>query len=106
MKFIVRDCLVMLDFPRKVLLALTALSAVDALAGALAGLGWLRNIWFFADKSGWRVASDLAFIEGAVLFSAGSFIAFFSMNFNKREKTLIAVGAALIGLSIALGMLV
>jgi hypothetical protein len=92
------------DYLKKIILVSAALLILDISMGALAGLGWLNNVWYFADKSSFRVASDLAFIEGAVVFSAGSFIAFFSLHLNIREKSLIAVGAVLVGISLALGV--
>jgi len=82
---------------------MTILSIIDVSIGVFFGL--FLPIGYFSKKSITRIASDLAFVEGAVIFFIGAFIAFLRSTLSSSAKALIIIGAATIGLSIAFGML-
>jgi len=61
-------------------------------------------IEYFSEKSFTRIASDLAFVEGAVIFFVGALVAFFRSSFSSTPKKFMIVGAAMIGLSVVFGI--
>jgi len=98
---------------------------------AVFSFSFLQDFWFFASKSIAYILSDLLFFEGAILFAVGAFVAS-GLSIFKIEKAsslyaspeghaeylresrkkqfkfgtvLIAIGAILIGSSIAIGTL-
>jgi hypothetical protein len=62
-------------------------------------------IGYFSDKSFSRIVSDLAFIEGAMIFFAGALMAFYRSSFSSMTKILMIIGTAMIGLSVVFGVL-
>ena len=82
---------------------MSVLSVADMLIGVF--LGMFLPIGYFAQKSVMRIASDLSFVEGAVIFLAGALLAFFRSTLTSPVKVLIIAGAAMIGLSVVFGML-
>jgi len=62
-------------------------------------------IGYFSHKSFTRIVSDLAFIEGAVIFFAGALMAFYRSRFSSPTKVSMIIGAAMIGLSVVFGLL-
>jgi CHASE2 domain-containing sensor protein len=62
-------------------------------------------VGYFSQKTITRIASDLAFVEGAVIFFAGALIAFYRLSISSPVKILMTIGAAMIGLSVVFGML-
>lgn len=88
---------------RNVILALAALSCADALLGLLSTLFF--PVGFFANKTMPRIASDLAFLEGATIFLSGAVLAFMNNKLSLNAKTLMIVGPAMIGVSLLLGAL-
>jgi hypothetical protein len=62
-------------------------------------------IEYFSHKSSMRIASDLAFIEGAAIFFVGAVMAFYRSSFSSTVKALMIVGIAMIGLSVMFGIL-
>jgi len=85
-------------------LILTVLSISDVVIGAFFMLFF--PIGYFSGKPIVRIASDLAFLEGAVIFFAGALMAFIRSTFPSKVKVLIIVGAAMMGLSVVFGMLI
>jgi hypothetical protein len=81
---------------------LTVLSIVDLIAGVFSMLFF--PIGYFAGKSAVRIASDLAFIEGALIFFVGALMAFVYSEQTSRMKALIIIGGALIVVSILFGV--
>ena len=75
----------------------------DVAVGTFIWLGF--PIGYFADKSVSRIASDLAFVEGAVIFFAGALTAFFRQTFSPTVKAVMVLGAAMVGLSVVFGLL-
>jgi hypothetical protein len=84
---------------KKVFSSLAILLIVDFAAGMSVPL--FHGIGVFLEKTGVEVASDFAFVEGAAILFAGSLMAFFSQGFRVREKILMIIGAAMIGISVA-----
>jgi len=62
-------------------------------------------IGYFSHKSFTRIASDLAFLEGALMFFAGALMAFYRSSLSSTTKVLMIIGAAMIGLSVVFGVL-
>jgi hypothetical protein len=103
----------------RILLVMSVLSITDFSIGVFFGLilPWMPlrpysialfsaiPIGYFSQKSFTRIASDLAFIEGAVIFFVGAIMAFFRSSFSSAVKVLMIVGAAMIGLSVVFGIL-
>jgi hypothetical protein len=87
---------------KRLLLTSAILLVVDISIGALSGL--FHNVKFFSQKSGARVASDLAFLEGAVILFVGAVAAFFSSKPGLREMALIIIGVVMFGMSVVFGM--
>jgi hypothetical protein len=95
-----------LDLPAlfgRILLVTAVLSISDVSIGILAYAGF--PVGYFSQKSIARIASDLAFVEGAVIFFVGALMAFFRSSFSSNVKVLMIVGAAMIGLSVVFGIL-
>ncbi len=104
---------------RRILLLITILVFVDVCIGVFFGpfLSWISlnpysvalfsavPIEYFSHKSFTRIASDLAFIEGAVTFFAGALMAFYRSGLSSTTKVLMTIGAAMIGLSVVFGVL-
>lgn len=112
---------------KNVLLIIASLSIFDVLV-AFSGAPYLsRNIVAFLGKSRTVILSDLLFLEGVIIFAAGSFIAV-AMAARKTEPPsnsstdiaddaqqtpkrinistlMMIIGAVLIGLSITVGAL-
>lgn len=71
----------------------------------------VASVWVtFLTKQGWytiiRTLSDLLFVEGAVIFAAGSFMLLATSKIKLSTcKRVIIVGAGAIGLAIAIGTL-
>ena len=98
---------------------MSILSLADFLIGVFFGLflPWLPlnpysiallstiSIDYFSHKSSLRIASDLAFIEGATVFFVGALMAFYRSSFSLNVKALIIIGIAMIGLSVVFGIL-
>lgn len=80
------------------------LSIADVSLGAFFGL--FLSIGYFSGKTITRIASDMAFLEGAVIFCAGSALAFFSSHLSSRYIILMIVGAAMLGVSVVFGWLI
>lgn len=103
----------------RISLVMSILSIADLSIGVFFGLflSWmplnpysiaLFSAWpigYFSHKSFTRIASDLAFIEGAVIFFAGALMAFYRSSFSSTTKALMIIGAAMIGLSVVFGIL-
>lgn len=87
---------------KKILLTLAVLSIADLGIGMSAGL--FHGIGFFPEKSECRLASDLAFVEGATILFIGSIMAFHSRNVKLREIAVTTVGAIMIGLAVVFGI--
>lgn len=65
-----------------------------------------KGNWFFSDKSQVRILSDLLFIEGAITFAVGAFIALgMSKTMLATCARVMIIGASLMGSSMAIGML-
>jgi len=104
---------------RRILLPLSILVFADVCIGAFFGLFllWITlnpysialfstvPIEYFSNKSFARIVSDLAFIEGAVIFFAGALMAFYRSSFSSTTKILMIIGAVMIGLSVVFGVL-
>jgi len=120
-------------FPRvdkKIVLVLLFLLFFNVLIAVLCS-SFLQNFWFFADKSIAYILSNLFFFEGALVFAVGAFVAsglsifriespsslyaspeghveYLRESRKKQFKfgiVLVAIGAILIGSSIAIGAL-
>ena len=89
-------------FIKNIALSLAVLSIVDLVAGVFSVLFF--PIGYFAGKSSTRIASDLAFVEGALIFFAGALIAFIHSHWTSRMRALMIVGAAMIIVSIVFGI--
>ena len=89
-------------FLRVAFLVLAVLSIVDVVAGVLFGL--FLPVGYFSGKSIIRIVSDIAFVEGALIFFAGALLAFFYSNLSWHVKVLMVVGAAMMGLSVVFGV--
>jgi endonuclease V-like protein UPF0215 family len=89
-------------FLRTVLLPTAVLLAADVVAGVFFGLFFQEG--YFSGKSITRIVSDLAFVEGAVVFFAGALLAFFHSSLSLRVKALMVLGAAMVGLSVVFGV--
>jgi hypothetical protein len=89
---------------KKVVIVISVLSIFDVVMGFSSPL--LSFLEYFSGKSVFRVASDLAFLEGAVIFGVGSFLAFFSSEFGLREALPLLVGALMIGVALVFGLFV
>jgi len=87
---------------RRIILAVTLLSLADVTSGVFFGLFFPMG--YFSDKSITRIASDLAFVEGAATFFAGALFAFFYSNISSRVVVLMVTGAAMMGLSVLFGV--
>jgi len=61
-------------------------------------------IEYFSHKSSMRIASDLAFIEGAAIFFVGAIMAFYRSTLSSTAKALMIIGIATIGLSVLFGI--
>jgi hypothetical protein len=85
-------------------LFISVLSIADVVTGVLFGLFF--SVGYFAEKSVTRIASDLSFVEGAVIFFVGAIMAFFHANISSNAKALMIIGAAMMGLAVYFGMLV
>lgn len=83
---------------------MTVLSMADVSLGVFFGLFF--PIGYFSGKTIARIASDLAFLEGTVIFFLGSLLAFFHSGLSSRMIILMIVGAAMIGLSVVFGLLI
>jgi len=88
----------------RVFLVMSVLSIANVVIGVFFGLFF--PLGYFSQKSITRIASDLAFFEGAVIFFAGALMAFFHSSLSSTVKALMIIGAAMIGLSVVFGMLV
>lgn len=86
----------------RVLLAMAVLSIADVVVGVLFGLFF--PIGYFSGKSIARIVSDLAFVEGAVIFFAATLLAFLYSSLSLRVIALMVIGAAMVGLSVVFGM--
>lgn len=86
------------------LLVMTVLCVADVIIGAFFMLFF--PIGYFSGKSMVRIASDLAFLEGAVIFFLGALMAFVRSIISSKVKALVVVGAAMVGFSVIFGMLV
>ncbi|MEA2089661.1 MAG: hypothetical protein U9O89_02750 [Thermoproteota archaeon] len=60
---------------RKIVLVFLCILVFNALVAGLGTPFLCERIWFFSGKSGALVLSDLLFLEGAIIFAVGSFIA-------------------------------
>jgi hypothetical protein len=89
-------------FIGNIAVSLTVLSIVDLVAGVFSVLFF--PIGYFAGKSVTRIASDLAFVEGALLFFVGALMAFIHSHRTSRMKALMIVGAAMFMVSVVFGM--
>ncbi len=89
-------------FIRNIALPLAVLSIVDLIAGVFSVLFF--PIGYFAGKPVTRIASDLAFVEGALIFFVGALMAFFHSDQTSRMKALMIVGVAMIVVSVVFGM--
>jgi hypothetical protein len=87
---------------RIIILTMTVLSMANVTAGVF--FGRFFPVGYFSDKSISRIASDLAFVEGAVIFFAGAVLTFFRSNISPRVIALMIIGAAMVGLSVLLGV--
>jgi hypothetical protein len=85
------------------LLAMSILSIADVSIGVFFGLFF--PVGYFSQKSIARIASDLAFVEGSVIFFVGAILAFYRSTLSSSVKALMIIGATTIGLSIVFGML-
>jgi len=92
-------------FPRvtkKIVLVVLLLLFFNALI-AVFGFSFLHeNFWFFADKSATCILSDLLFLEGAIVFTVGAFVASGASIFRFGIVVMI-IGAILISSSIVIG---
>jgi len=87
----------------RLILVLSVLSIADLSVGFIAFARF--PVGYFSQKSMARIASDLAFVEGAVIFFAGALLAFFRSTLSSSVKALMIIGAAMIGLSVVFGIL-
>jgi polyferredoxin len=87
---------------RRLLLVIAILLIVDASLGAFLEL--TSPIGYFSGKSVARIVSDLAFVEGATFFFAGTLLAFMRSNLSSSNKALLVIGASLLGLSVVFGL--
>lgn len=113
---------------KNVLLIVSSLLIFDVLVTALGAPYFSGNIGAFLGKSGTVILSDLLFLEGAVIFAIGAFIAFATAGHETKlssepttdttdnaEPTrhkridpgilMMIVGAILMGLSMMVGTL-
>lgn len=113
---------------KNVLLVVLSLLILDALVAVLGAPYLSKNIGTFIGKSNMGILSDLLFLEGAVIFAIGTFIAVLRFMQEReplyrsstetpnnegqtREKRtdasilMIIIGAILVGLSITIGTL-
>lgn len=86
----------------KRLLLLLAVSLVANIVLA-SFFGILFPVGYFSDKSVPRIISDLMFVEGASLFFLGAILAFSYSRVSLHMKTLMILGASMIGISIGFG---
>jgi hypothetical protein len=110
-----------IDAAKKIVMALCSLSVFDVALAFLGGPYLSRNVGTFLGKSNAAILSDLLFLEGAVIFAVGSFLALGLPFKPYKERTddveppskkrihpsilLMIIGASLIGLSITVGTL-
>jgi CHASE2 domain-containing sensor protein len=83
---------------------ISVLSIADVLIGVFFDLFF--PVGYFAQKSVARIASDLSFFEGAVIFFAGAIMAFLHAHVSSTAKVLLITGATMIGLAVCFGILV
>ena len=114
---------------KKIVLAVLFLLFFNALIAVFVFSFLHENFWFFADKSAARILSDLLFLEGAMVFAVGAFVASGLSIFRIESKSslytspeghvkylresrkkqfnfgvvLVVIGAILIGSSIVIG---
>jgi hypothetical protein len=88
----------------RLFLAMSILSIADVFLGVL--FAQFFPVGYFSQKSITRIASDLAFVEGAVFFFVGALVAFFRSRLSSALKALMIIGVAMIGLSVVFGMLI
>ncbi len=78
------------------------LSISDVLLGLF---GVYVSVGYFSGKTITRIASDLAFLEGAVVFCAGSVMAFYRSRLSSRYLIPMIVGVSMIAISVVFGLL-
>lgn len=91
---------------RKISLITLILLGIDIAVSLLAP--HLQTIDFFKDKSELRMLSDLLFLEGAAIFTAGTFWGVKAKDLRSRLAVimlLIVLGASFLGLSVVIGEL-
>jgi hypothetical protein len=91
-------------FLKRVFLVVGVLSLVNFFLGGV--FSFFVNFGYFYSKSWLRIASDLAFVEGAVIFFVGAVLAFFFADLSFRNVFLMVVGAVMFGLSVLFGIFV
>lgn len=82
---------------------LSVLSIADISFGVFFRL--FLPVGYFSQKSIARIASDMAFVEGAVIFFAGAVMAFYHSSFSMTVKILMITGATMLVLSVVFGLL-
>jgi hypothetical protein len=78
------------------------LSIADFIVGVISDRFF--PVGYFSGKSIIRIASDLAFVEGAAIFFAGALLGFFHSQISFRAIALMVIGAAMFGLSVLFGV--
>jgi hypothetical protein len=93
---------------RNTVLIILCIAGIDVLVASLGPPFLGETVWFFSDKSAAWVLSDLLFLEGAVVFTIGAFIAGGVPVARLRSRvrfgaTVMIIGGAMICSSIVIG---
>jgi len=88
-------------FVKKLLLILVVLLTANIAVASFFGI--LFPVGYFSGKSVPRIISDLMFVEGAALFFLGAILAFSYSRVSLNMKTLMILGASMIGISMGFG---
>ena len=85
------------------MLLIEALTLADLVISVSFGLYFPEG--YFSDKTIFRIASDVAFLEGAVVFCVGALHAFLRSSIAPISVILMLTGGAMFGLSVVFGAL-
>jgi hypothetical protein len=93
---------------RNIVLIVLCIVGIDVIVAGLASYFLGEIVWFFSGKSVAWILSDLLFLEGAVVFTIGAFIAGGVPVVRLRAKVrlgmiVMIIGGAMIGSSIVVG---
>lgn len=85
------------------MLLLEVLTLADLVVSVSFGLYF--PVGYFSGKTIFRIASDIMFLEGAVVFCVGALLAFLRSNISSISIIFMVTGGAMFGLSVVFGAL-